>query len=125
MGEMRVLLCTRGSSGHVTPLAAFGRACARAGHEVLVTAHRGLAANVERTGLPCAPLDDPPPEAWMPLLPEVAQLPVTEAHERMIRDFFGRVDIDATLPGLRGLAESWRPDVIVRESWEFASTLVA
>jgi hypothetical protein len=124
-GAMRVLFCTRGSSGHVTPLAAFGHACVRAGHQVLVTAHRGLAANVERTGLACAPLDDPPPESWMPMLSEFAQTPVAEAHERMIGDFFGRVDVGATLPGLRSLVESWRPDVIVRESWEFASTLVA
>lgn len=122
---MRVLLCTRGSSGHVTPLAAFGRAVARAGHEVLVTAQRGLAANVERTGLPCAPLDDPPPESWMPMLSAFARAPVAEAHERMIADFFGRVDVDAALPGLRALVGSWRPDVIVRESWEFTSTLVA
>ena len=109
----------------MTPLAAFGRAFVRAGHEVLVTAHRGLASNVERTGLTCAPLDDPPREAWMPKLSEVAVAPVAEAHERMIGEFFGGVDVEATLPGLRSLVESWRPDVIVRESWEFASTLVA
>ena len=35
---MRVLLTTRGSSGHVTPLAPFGHALLRAGHEVLVAA---------------------------------------------------------------------------------------
>jgi hypothetical protein len=124
-GAMRVLLCTRGSSGHVGPLAVFGRACARAGHEVLVTAHRGQAANVERAGLPCAPLDDPPPESWMPRMGEVATIPVADAHALMIREFFGGVDVQATLGGLRALVESWRPEVIVRESWEFASTLVA
>ena len=122
---MRVLLCTRGSSGHVGPLAPYGHACVRAGHEVLVTAHRGLAANVQRTGLECVPLDDPPPESWMPRLGEAARLPVADAHALMIREFFGGVDVQATLGGMRGLVESWRPDVLLRESWEFASTLVA
>jgi UDP:flavonoid glycosyltransferase YjiC (YdhE family) len=39
---MRVLFTTRGSSGHVTPLAPFGHACLRAGHQVLVAALEAL-----------------------------------------------------------------------------------
>ena len=29
------------------------------------------------------------------------------------------------LPGLRQVADEWRPDLIVRESWEYGSTIVA
>ena len=43
----------------------------------------------------------------------------------MIGEFFARIDTQAALPGLRAIVEAWRPDLIVRESWEFASTLVA
>ena len=43
----------------------------------------------------------------------------------MISQFFAGLDLRAELPALRALVESWRPDVIVRESWEFGSTLVA
>jgi UDP:flavonoid glycosyltransferase YjiC (YdhE family) len=122
---VRVLLTTRGSSGHVGPPAEFGHAARRAGHEVLVAAQPQHAANVERTGLPFAPLGDPPPEAWMPLLGEFAALDFDTAHERMIGEFFAGIDVQASLAPLAALVDDFQPDVILRESFEFASTLVA
>ena len=74
MRSMRILLTTRGSAGHVTPLAPFGHAALRSGHEVLVAAQGQHAGNVERAGLPFAPFGEPPPEQWMPLLAEFAQM---------------------------------------------------
>ena len=41
-------MTTRGSSGHLLPLAPIARACMAAGHEVRVAAQRGHRANVER-----------------------------------------------------------------------------
>ena len=122
---MRVLLTTRGSSGHVTPLAPFGHALVRAGHEVLVAAQEHFEENVARTGLPFAPVGAPRPEDWMPLLPEFARLKLDEGHDRMVAEFFGTIDVRAMLPGLRRVADEWRPDLIVRESWEYGSTIVA
>ena len=122
---MRVLMTTRGSSGHVLPLAPFGHACLRAGHEVRVAAQAQHGANVERARLSLAPVGNPPREEWMPLMAEFARLGVDAANARMIGEFFAGIDTRATLPGVRALVETWRPDVIVRESWEFASTLVA
>lgn len=118
-------MTTRGSSGHVGPLAPFGAACRRSGHEVLVAAQRQHQGNVERTGLPFAPVGEPPPEVWMPRLAEFSQLSFDAANETMVGEFFGRLDTAAALPALSRIAEEWRPDVIVRESWEYASTLVA
>jgi UDP:flavonoid glycosyltransferase YjiC (YdhE family) len=43
----------------------------------------------------------------------------------MVAEFFGELDTRAMLPGLRRLADDWRPDLIVRESWEYGSTIVA
>ena len=122
---MRVLLTTRGSSGHVTPLAPFGHALVRAGHGVLVAAQHHFAANVERTGLPFAAVGAVREEDWMPLLPRLAQMRLDEGHDAMCSEFFGRLDMAAMLPGLRELADDWRPDLIVRESWEYGSTIVA
>jgi UDP:flavonoid glycosyltransferase YjiC (YdhE family) len=122
---MRILLTTRGSAGHVLPLAPFGRAALRAGHDVLVTAQRQHRGNVERAGLPFALVDEPPDAAWMPLLAEFAQLDFDTANAVMIGEYFARLDTTAALPGLRAIVEEWRPDVMVRETWEFASTLVA
>ena len=118
-------MATRGSSGHVGPLAPFGHACVRAGHEVLVVAQAQHRSNVERTGLPFAPVGDPPPEEWMPLLGEFARAAHEPAHARMVGEFFAGVDLRAALPGQLAVVQEWRPDVIVRESWEFASAVVA
>ncbi len=122
---MRVLLTTRGSSGHVTPLAPFGHALVRAGHEVLVAAQWRFQENVERTGLPFAPTGAPRDEEWMALLPEFIDLRLDDGHERMVGEFFGVLDLRSMLPRLREIADDWRPDLIVRESWEYGSTIVA
>jgi UDP:flavonoid glycosyltransferase YjiC (YdhE family) len=122
---MRILFTTRGSSGHVGPLVPFVRACRDAGHEVLVAAQAQHAANVERAGVPFSPVGDPPAEEWQPLLGSFATLPLDEADAMMIGPFFAGLDTRAALDDLRALVEDWRPSLMVRESWEFASTLVA
>jgi UDP:flavonoid glycosyltransferase YjiC (YdhE family) len=122
---MRALLTTRGSSGHLGPLVPFARACLAAGHEVLVAAQGRHQANVERAGLPFAPVGDLRDEDWRPLLADYAQLDFEAANARMVGEFFGGLDTAATLPALRRLVADWAPDVIVRESWEYASVLVA
>ncbi|MGI9098901.1 MAG: glycosyltransferase [Solirubrobacteraceae bacterium] len=118
-------MTTRGSAGHVLPLAPFGHACLRAGHEVMVAAQRQHRANVERAGLAFSPVEDPPKHEWMPLMAQFAQLGIEAANARMLGEFFARIDTRAAVPGLHQIVESWQPDVIVRESWEYASTLVA
>jgi UDP:flavonoid glycosyltransferase YjiC (YdhE family) len=120
---MRILFTSRGSAGHVGPLAPFAHAAARAGHEVLVAAQPRHAVNVERLGLPFAPLADPPESEWGPLMARLPELGFEEANRLMISDFFGRIDTESALPPLRALIDRWRPDVIVRESWEYASPL--
>ena len=122
---MRVLFTTRGSSGHVGPLAPFAQACLRAGHDVLVAAQRQFGGNVERLGLPFAPVDEPSRDEWMPLMGGFAELDMESANRVMIGEFFAGLDVRAALPALGELVASWRPDVIVRESWEFASELLA
>ena len=123
--RMRVLFTTRGSSGHVGPLAPFAQACLRARHDVLVSAQRQFGGNVERLGLPFAPVDEPSRDEWMPLMGGFAELDMDSAHRVMIREFFAGLDVRAELPALGDLVESWHPDVIVRESWEFGSELLA
>ena len=122
---MRVLLTSRGSSGHLTPLAPFGHAALRAGHEVLVAVQEAHLGNARRLGLPATAVDAAPPELWRPRMAAMAQGTFEEGNRAMLAEYFGRLDTEAALPRLRAIVEGWRPDVIVRESWEFASTLVA
>ena len=125
MGDVRALLTTRGSAGHLLPLVPFGHALVDAGHQVLVAAQAQHRGNVERTGLAFAPVGEPPPEVWMPLMADFATLALDAATALMIGEFFAGIDTRAALPGLRDVVEAYEPDLIVRESWEFASTLVA
>ena len=118
-------MTTRGSSGHLLPLTPIGHACVAAGDEVMVAAQAQHRENVERTGLSFAPVGDPPAEEWMPLMGQFAELDLDSANERMVGDFFAGIDTRASLPALEALVEDWNPDLIVRESWEFASTIVA
>lgn len=61
----------------------------------------------------------------MPLMAEFAEQGIDRANASMIREFFARVDTRAALPALRAIVADYEPDVIIRESWEFASTLVS
>ena len=62
----------------------------------------------------------------MALLPRVRAAPAsTRGTTAMVAEFFGDLDVRAMLPRLRELADEWRPDLIVRESWEYGSTIVA
>ena len=118
-------MTTRGSSGHVLPLAPFGHAARRAGHEVLVAAQHQHRANVAAAGLDFAGVAAPPPERWMPLMASFGRLSLDEANALMIGEYFARLDTRAALPDMRRIVEDWHPDLIVRESMELAATLVA
>ncbi len=43
----------------------------------------------------------------------------------MVTEVFGRIDARAALPGVRELADRWRPDLVLREARELASYVVA
>jgi hypothetical protein len=74
----------------------------------LVVAQRQHAANVDRTGLSFALVDEAPPEAWMPLLGSFSRLGIDEANAKVIGEYFARIDTAATLPGVRELVQTWR-----------------
>jgi UDP:flavonoid glycosyltransferase YjiC (YdhE family) len=43
----------------------------------------------------------------------------------MIGEFFGGIDARAALPDLLRVIETWKPDLLLRESWECASAIAA
>jgi UDP:flavonoid glycosyltransferase YjiC (YdhE family) len=122
---MRILMTTRGSAGHLLPLAPIADACTRAGHDVLVAAQRQHQANVERAGMAFSPVGDPPEDEWMPLMARFPELDFDAANALMIGSFFAGIDTRAALDDLLRIVDTWSPDIIVRETWEFASTIAA
>lgn len=122
---MRVLFATTGQAGHVLPLVPLARACLRAGHEVRVACPRSRGAVVRDAGLPFWPFADPPEdEVWAVFAP-TARMSPEEANAVVIGEVFGRLAAGAALPGVSAMVEAWRPDAIVRESYEFASAAAA
>ena len=122
---MRLLFTTTGHAGHVLPLAPLARACLRAGHAVRVAGPRSRGDVVRSAGLPFWPFADPPEEAVGAVFAPTAGMAPEAANAVVIGDLFGRLAAGAALPGVQAMIESWRPDVIVRESYEFASATAA
>ena len=120
---MRVLFATTRGAGHFGPLAPFGHACARAGHDVLVAGPWSVAALAARAGLPFRAVGEAPREvldaAFAPVWSRSASV------EHVIRDLFAGLHARTALPGMLAAVEQWRPDVIVRETMEFASAVAA
>jgi UDP:flavonoid glycosyltransferase YjiC (YdhE family) len=122
---MRVLMTTTGYAGHFVPLVPFARACVRAGHEVRVAAPRSRGEIVERMGLELQPCPNPAEEDLARLVASIAELSQRDGHAHMMSEGFARVAARAVLSDILEILDTWRPDIIVRESQEYAGALAA
>lgn len=122
---MRVLVATTAGEGHFGPVVPFADALRSAGHDVVVTAPSSFAPVVGRSGFRFEPFADAAPEELQAVFATLGGLTNTEGNGVVVREVFGRIAPLAALPGLDSFARQWRPDLILRESSEFASYLVA
>jgi UDP:flavonoid glycosyltransferase YjiC (YdhE family) len=123
---MRILFATTRGAGHVGPLAPFAHACIAAGHEVLVAAAPSTEPHVQRAGLPFAAVGEPDEAKMTAIWERVKAANSNEDAGRIVfEEVFAGEFARSALPELLKLAHRWRPDVIVRETCEFASPLVA
>ena len=125
MPRLRILMSTTGEAGHVLPLVPFARAWRRAGHDVLVAAPRSRTGVVERAGLPFRTFEEPSEDATMPLWEATMEATPDEANQLVMGRIFADLKKRAALPGILATIADWEPDVIVRESYEYASVLAA
>ena len=122
---MRILFATTRSAGHFGPLVPFAHASERAGHEVLVAGARSCAPHVERAGLTHAALDDPSPAVLDPIWQRVRAAEPQEANRIVMEEVFAGEHARSALPGMLATMRAWQPDVVVRETGEFASVVAA
>jgi len=122
---VQVLLPTTAGADHLGPLVTFSIACQRFGHDVVVAAPASFAAAVRRAGFAHAPFADPAPAVLDAVTADIPGLAAHDANMRVIRDVFARIDATAALPDLQALLAAWRPDVIVRETFEYGSYVAA
>ena len=105
------------------PCVPFAHACVRAGHDVVVAAPRAAEPLVRRAGLGFVAVGEAPDRAaaWAPVFSR-DEAPGTAY---VIGELFIGLDARAALPGMLAAVEDWRPDLIVRETCEFASCVAA
>ena len=122
---MRVLFSTTAGAGHFAPVVPFARACIGAGHDVRVAAPASFTSTVRSAGFDHVAFDDADPAEIGAVFSQLHRGTVHEANSRVLREVFGRIDARAALPQLRAVVDTWRPDVIVSETAEFGSALLA
>lgn len=122
---MRALFATTAGEGHFGPMVPFARACAAAGHEVRVSAPASFAAAVERAGLVHLPVPDAPADEMGAVFARLPHMSFEEANATVMREVFAGLDARCVLPALTEAVGEWRPDLVVRESAELASYVMA
>ena len=123
---MRILFASTRGAGHIGPLVPFAYACVAAGHDVLFAAAPSTAPHIKRTGLPFAPVGEPDEATMAEIWGRVKSASTgVEAGKIVFEEVFAGEFARSALPGLLDLAGRWLPDVVVRETCEFASRLAA
>lgn len=122
---MRVLFATTAGAGHLAPLLPFADACRRAGHAVSITSPASFAAAIDRTGFDHLPFPDADPRRLGEVFSRLEAHPVQEANEIVAREVFGRLATAAALADVRSHVDTWRPDIVVRETTELSSFVAA
>jgi MGT family glycosyltransferase len=123
---MRVLFTTIADLGHFHPLVPIARAVAAAKHEGAFACPASFVATVEAAGFRAFPCGfDPRGRTNLTLFPGLSKHPAEERTHFVVANVFAGVFGVAMVPDLLTLAESWRPDVIVRETGEFGGYIAA
>jgi UDP:flavonoid glycosyltransferase YjiC (YdhE family) len=123
---MRVLLaCSLGGLGHLTPLVGVARAVRRLGHDAVVLVPPALVAAIESEGLPYEVGEEPTRAVIDRTWARVRAGPAGDVLGVIDRELFAEECTRAMLPAVRGLRDGWRPELVVRESCEYASAVAA
>jgi UDP:flavonoid glycosyltransferase YjiC (YdhE family) len=118
---VRILFASTQGAGHFGPLVPLIDAARLNGHETLIVGPPTLKAR----GYPFTPGSSPPDDVLGPLWDRMPSLPPAQGDVVVVGVIFARLNVDAMLPTLDDLIESWRPALVVREASEFASAIAA
>jgi UDP:flavonoid glycosyltransferase YjiC (YdhE family) len=122
---MRVLFSSMRMIGHIRPLVPYANALLNLGHEVCVAAPQDAGKTIRDAGLDHAVFGHPGDSKLAEISGLFATMTAEEVVETAVRKIFVGLNAPAALPGLRSIIQSWKPDLIVRESMEFGASVAA
>jgi UDP:flavonoid glycosyltransferase YjiC (YdhE family) len=122
---MRVLFSSTRGAGHLQPLLPYAHALVAHGHEVKIAGPVDIAETLNAAGLAHAPFAHPGDATLAPIWARFRGASPDEALALAIREIFAGLNSKAALPGLMDTIDTWRPDLVVRDSVEFASAVAA
>ncbi|MEE1841168.1 glycosyltransferase [Streptomyces sp. NPDC007076] len=122
---MRVLFASTRGSGHFQPLVPLIDACTARGDDVLVVAPPALEPLLATRKQPYRIGGEPPREELAQVMEQVLALPPHDGVVMAVGEVFGRRCTAAMLPALDEACRDWRPDLVLHESFEFASVVAA
>ncbi len=122
---MRILFSSTRGAGHLQPLLPYARALVARKHEVMVAAPSEVREALQSAQLPHAPFDHPGDEVLAPIWARLKGEWSDAAMAIAAREIFAGANASAALPKLQATIRSFRPDLIVRDSVEFAALVGA
>lgn len=122
---MRILFSSTAGQGHFQPLIPLIRAFEGQGHEVLTVAPLHLAETLNTEAINFRLSEEPPREESDRLWALFPTLPRREASQLVEREWFARLCLNAMLPAVQSAVDEWSPDVVIRETCEYAAAVVA
>ena len=118
---MRFLFTSIRGQGHTRPLLPFAKILQERGHDVLLASPEDTRQMAEKAGVEFAPFDRMSDEDIQAHWAGRQHLSGDEMARIAIRDLFANRTARAALPKLRKTIVSRKPDVVVRDSAEFAA----
>ena len=122
---MRVLLSSTRGQGHIRPLLPFARGLQARGHEVRLASPEEARPVAEKAGLSLMPFarlsDEEIKEQWEGRRNLIGD----ELMSFAIGEMFGGRTTERAIPMLEESIVQWKPDLILRDSLEFASFVMA
>jgi UDP:flavonoid glycosyltransferase YjiC (YdhE family) len=122
---MRVLFTSTRGAGHLQPLLPYVRAFRAHNHEVLIAAPNEVSEALRDAAIPHAPFDHPGDDMLKPIWARFRGATQEEIQAIAAGEIFAGANASAALPKLQGTIRSFRPDLIVRDSVEYAALVAA
>lgn len=122
---MRILFATTRGVGHLSPLLPFAAELSNRGHDIAIAARTELAGKISKAGYKHILLDGPEQKDMAVVWERARELSPDDALALFVSNLFCGVIARAALPNMQSVISEWQPDLVVRETLEFASLVAA